>query len=218
MNASYPTPTDDRNYNQAHHSPEADFRYGSFAAQSHRSQQSALRRPTPNPHSKTVTGAAVTSNRFEPITATFGPPPATDIVNASRQVCFVPTNRRRRRAYIVPKLSWVCRQPSHRRRPSPRCFRRERLERRGPGPLCGPVLFRQPGRRCMLNGRTSSWSASCHRGVPKSPFRIGSVDAVGGRRTSIDRRSSSRCFLHSRSHGRASRTTEYFRRNQGETS
>ena len=56
----------------------------------------------------------------------------------------------------LPKLPWVCRQPSHRRRPSPRYFPRERLERRGPGPLCGPVLFRQPGRRCMLNGRTSS--------------------------------------------------------------
>jgi hypothetical protein len=34
--------------------------------------------------------------------------------------------------------------------PAPVIFR-ERLERRGPGLLCGPVLFRQPGRHCMLN-------------------------------------------------------------------
>lgn len=62
-----------------------------------------------------------------------------------------------------------CVPASHRRRPSPRYFqKRERLERRGPAPLCGPVLFRQPGRRCMLNGRTSS-SPRAVPGACRSP-------------------------------------------------
>ena len=77
----------------------------------------------------------------------------------------------------------------------PRYFQRGDWNREGLVIHCCSVLFRQPGRRCTLNGRTSSQSASCHWGVPKSPFRIGSVDAVGRRRTSIDRRSFSRCFF-----------------------
>src|SRR5215213_9858768 len=54
------------------------------------------------------------------------------------------------------------------------------------------------GRRVSPRAATGACRSLC--------FRIGSVDAVGRRRTSIDRRSFSRCFSHShsQSHGRAS--------------
>ncbi len=70
----------------------------------------------------------------------------------------------------------------HRRRPSPVIFCERDWNGEGPGPLCGPVLFRQPGRRCMLNGRTSSSVRELSPGRAEVPcFRIGSVDAVGRR-------------------------------------
>ena len=56
----------------------------------------------------------------------------------------------------LPKLPWVCREPSHRRRPSHPLFSARDTGTARAWLLCGPVLFRQSGRRYMLNGRTSS--------------------------------------------------------------
>jgi hypothetical protein len=105
----------------------------------------------------------------------------------------------------LPKLPWVCRQPSHRRRPSPRYFQRERLERRGPGstlrsctlPTTRPTLYAEwtdielvrelsPGRAEVP---VSYWQRRCRRQALH--FNRPTVFLAGA-------------FLHSQSHGRAS--------------
>jgi hypothetical protein len=66
-------------------------------------------------------------------------------------------NRRCRRAYIVAQAALGVTPALASQRLSPPLFSaRETGAARAWSTLLFPVPFRQPGRRCMLNGRTSS--------------------------------------------------------------